>query len=105
MKLSQTHADYDEIVDDKLGSTSINFYKEELPAYEEMIMTCPDKKAFDECLDIMRTRHTLHVCSKGIQGEFGTRKATCLFGEDLTSKRSIKRDNTYAETVLTHSKR
>ena len=103
--LSQTHADYEEIVDDPLSSTTMNFYKEGLPAYEEMIRTCPNRKAFEECMDMMRTRHTLHVCSKGIQGDYGARKGTGLFGEDLTLKRNIKRHKTYAETVLTHSKR
>ena len=86
VKLAQTHADYDEIVDDKLGSTSINFYKEGLPAYEEMIRTCPDMKAFEECLDIICTRHTLHVCSKGLQGANVVRKATVVFGEDITTR-------------------
>ena len=102
--LSQTHADYEEIVEDQLNSITMNFYKEGLPAYEEMIRTCPNRKAFEECMEMMRTRHTLHVCSKGIQGGFGERKASGLFGEDLTSKRNIKRHKTYAETVLTHSK-
>ena len=105
MKLSQTHADYEEIVDDKLGSTSINFYKEGLPAYEEMIRTFPDRKAFEECLDIMRTRHILHVCSKGIQGANIVRKATVLFEEDITTRRNIERHKPYAETILNHSKR
>ncbi len=86
VKLSQTHADYEEIVDDKLGSTSINLYKEGLPACEEIIRTCPDREAFDECLDIMRTRHTLHVCGKDIQGANVVRKATVLFGEDITTR-------------------
>ena len=104
MKLSQTHADYEEIVEDQFSSTSTNFYKEGLPAYEEMIRTCPNRKAFEECLDMMRTRHTLHVCSKGIQGANTVRKSTVLFGEDLTARRNIKRHRTHAETILNRSK-
>ena len=104
IKLSQTHAEHEEIVDDTLFSTTNNFYKEGLPAYEEMIRTCPNRKAFEECLDLMRTRHTLHVCRRGIQGDYDARRATGLFGEDLTSKRNIKRRKTYAERVLTNSK-
>ena len=103
--LSQTHADYEEIVEDQLNSITMNFYKEGLPAYEEMIRTCPNRKAFDECMEMMRTRHTFHVCSKGIQRGYGDKKASGLFGEDITSKRNIKRHKTYAETVITQSKR
>ena len=54
VNLSQTHAEYEETVKDNLFSTSNNVYKEGLLVYEEMIRSCLNRKAFDECLNLMR---------------------------------------------------
>ena len=52
---------------------------------------------------MMRTRHTLHVCCKGLHAANVTQTGTVLFGEDITTKRNIKRYKTNAERVLNRS--
>ena len=41
------------------------YYKDGMPAYEEMTRTCPNQAMFEECLKWMRNQTMKHIISKG----------------------------------------
>ena len=75
----------------KHGTERNTYYKEALPLFEEMGNSCPSKHMFDVMCEEMRSRHMIHIASRGINNQICSSKGISLFGENNTNKRSVKR--------------
>ena len=88
--LSQQREDNDNHVV-KHGTERNTYYKEALPLFEEMVNSCPSKHIFDVMCEEIRSRHMIHIASRGINNQIGSSKGMSLFGENNTNKKSVKR--------------
>ena len=88
--LSQHREENDNTINNN-GTQRNTYYKEALPLFEEMVNSCPNKHLFEEMCQVLRTRHMVHIASRGINNQLLNSNEITLFGENNTNKRNMKR--------------
>ena len=80
-------------------SNRTRYYKEPLPIFEEMILSCNDEYQLSQMYDVMRNLHMMHMSSHGINSNIPNQRGTILFDENNTNKKKQKRYEFTHETI------
>ena len=76
-----------------------SYYSTALPLFRDMINTCHNKKVFEECMMLMRNQIAKNLSSKSRNQEELSTESVHLYGENKTSKKSVKRHKTIGEKI------
>ena len=77
-----------------------SFYNTALPLFNDMINTCQNDESFQECLQLMRTQISKNLASNSKPNEELNTGSVHLYGENMTSRKSVKRHKSTGEKIF-----